>query len=622
MRRALQAVVTFTSLVIAGAGCGDDSSPGPTISSGDVDAGSDRMDPAALDKFVDPLPVLPAVRGFEEDGSLRQVTIGMWEIEQQLHRELPSTRVWAYGENEESASYPGPTIEARSGFPLEVAWQNNLPASHFLPVDTTIHWAAPPDWPGDGVPTTVHVHGGLQEAPSDGHPDAWFTRGFDQVGPGFVKETSHYSNQNAPETLWYHDHALGITRLNVYAGLAGFYLLRDPASEEALNLPTGAYERPLLIQDRSFNRDGSLFYPDEGVNPDVHPQWVPEFFGDVNLVNGVVWPVLEVEPRRYRFRILDGANARFYHLRLSGGLEFIQIGTDGGYLPAPVRVSSILLGPAERADVIVDFSGLTPGTEITLTNDAAAPYPGGDPPTEHTAQVMMFRVVEPGGPDTSSVPEAIAEVPTLDQVDAVRTLTLIEVEDPQSGQPLGVFLDGKRWGEPGNVTELPQIGTTEIWELVNLTDDAHPIHLHLIDFLILDRQEFDSDRYRARYEQLNPDIPATDETVTLPVEEYLTGQPEPPLAFEAGWKDTVRAPPGQVTRIVVRWLPESAEAFPFDPTEEPGYVWHCHILEHEDNEMMRRLQLVAPPSASAKRQQPATPPVGGDRAAGKRRPRP
>src|SRR5690606_16819495 len=248
----------------------------------------------------------------------------------------------------------------------------------------------------------------------------------------------------------------------------------------------------------------------------------------------VVWPVLEVEPRRYRFRILDGANARFYHLRLSGGLEFIQIGTDGAYLPAPVRVSSILLGPAERADVIVDFSGLTPGTEITLTNDAAAPYPGGDPPTEHTAQVMMFRVVEPGGPDTSSVPEAIAEVPTLDQVDAVRTLTLIEVEDPQSGQPLGVFLDGKRWGEPGNVTELPQIGTTEIWELVNLTDDAHPIHLHLIDFLILDRQEFDSDRYRARYEQLNPDIPATDETVTLPVEEYLTGQPEPPLAFEAG----------------------------------------------------------------------------------------
>src|SRR5690606_12127247 len=192
----------------------------------------------------------------------------------------------------------------------------------------------------------------------------------------------------------------------------------------------------------------------------------------------------------------------------------------------------------------------------------------------------------------------------------------------QSGQPLGVFLDGKRWGEPGNVTELPQIGTTEIWELVNLTDDAHPIHLHLIDFLILDRQEFDSDRYRARYEQLNPDIPATDETVTLPVEEYLTGQPEPPLAFEAGWKDTVRAPPGQVTRIVVRWLPESAEAFPFDPTEEPGYVWHCHILEHEDNEMMRRLQLVAPPRASAKRQQPAAPPVGGGRAAGKRRPRP
>lgn len=552
-----------------------------------------RLDPSTLTPFVAALPIPASVQGFEENLTTRSVVMGMWEIEQELHPELEPTRVWAYGTSRAAASYPGPTIEARTGAPLEIEWQNNLPPNHFLPIDTTIHWADPPDFPGAGVPVVVHVHGGLQAPPSDGHPDAWFTPGFAQTGPGFVQRTYRYENQNDSETLWYHDHALGLTRLNVYAGLAGFYILRDPQLDATLELPSGAYEVPLLIQDRAFNEDGSLFYPSEGVNPDVHPVWVPEFFGDVNLVNGAVWPYVEVEPRKYRFRILNGANARFYELRMSDGRAFTVIGTDGGYVEAPVTVSSILLGPSERADVIVDFSDLAPGATLELQNAAAAPYPMGDAVDESTARVMQLRVVPLTAPDESRIPPALADIPDLAAggVDAVRPHTLFEEEDPETGDPLGVFLDGRHWGPPGSVTDLPRVGSTEVWEIINLTDDAHPIHLHLIDFQIVDRQPFDADAYLAEYEALNPTLPS-DNVVTPPVAPFLQGEPVPPLDYERGWKDTVRAMPGQVTRIIVRWAPERGLPFPFDPTAEPGYVWHCHILEHEDNEMMRRLQLV------------------------------
>jgi spore coat protein A len=588
------AIAEVLVLGLLSVGCDGDSNGAARVQGQDGGAdGPATLAPTALAKYVDPLPVPRTVAGYGPDGGPGNLTIGMWEISQQLHRDLPPTTVWAYGETRATASYPGPTIEARVGTALDIRWDNKLPRRPLLPVDTTIHWAGPASWPNGGMPTVVHVHGGLQEAPSDGHPDAWFTPDFAEKGQGWVKEVYHYANVNQPENLWYHDHALGVTRLNVYAGLAGFYLLRDPALEQQLGLPTGAYDIPLLIQDRFFQPDGSLYYPPVGDVPQTHPVWMPEVFGDFNLVNGKVWPYLEVEPRRYRFLLLNGANARFYRLSLSHGGAFTLIGTDGGFLDRPVPVNQLLLGPAERADVIVDFAGQEPGRTIELDNDAAAPFPDGDPTNDHAAKVMQFRVIPLKSPDGSRVPETLTPIPTLPAATVTRTLTLYEALDA-NGNSLGLFLDGKRWGHSSSdVTELPQAYSTEVWQLVNTTDDAHPIHLHLIDFRISDRQPFDVDRYKADYAQLNPTVPATN-TRTLPVDSYLQQTPRPPSAYEAGWKDTVVVPPGQVTRILVRFAPDDGGLFPFDPSLEPGYVWHCHILEHEDNEMMRRYKVVVP----------------------------
>ena len=224
------------------------------------------------------------------------------------------------------------------------------------------------------------------QSDSDGHPDAWFTHD-GRCGPGYVSSTYTYPNTQEPATLWYHDHALGMTRLNVYAGLAGFYLLREEKpgkkkySEQRLKLPEGDYEIPQVIQDKMFNSDGSLLFANEGLNPDVHPYWAVGFFGDVIVVNGKVWPNLDVERRQYRFRILNGSNSRFYNLKLSNGMEFIQIGSDGGLLKHPARLTSLLLAPAERADILVNFSDIEPGTSIRLLNDAAAPIRLADRPT-------------------------------------------------------------------------------------------------------------------------------------------------------------------------------------------------------------------------------------------------
>lgn len=511
----------------------------------------------ALAKFVDPLPV-PAV--LKPKGYLACATyyeVRMRQVKQKLHRDLPETTVWAY-----EGVYPGPTFEVLRHEGVKVKWLNDLPDEHLLPVDRTVHGAHPPN---PLVRTVVHLHGGEVPAYSDGHPEAWFTRDFRKVGPHFRSTVYFYPNIQRPATLWYHDHALGITRLNVYAGLAGFYLIRD-AFELGLNLPGGRFEIPLVIQDRSFNADGSLFYPrqpDPPV-PGVDPSIVPEFFGDTILVNGKVWPYLEVEPRKYRFRLLNGSNSRFYLLSLTSGQPLIQIGTDGGLLEAPVPVAELTLAPGERADVVVDFSAFA-GETIRLVNGAAAPFPGGDPPTEDTSQVMEFRVTLPlSEPDTSTVPSSLRPIWWLSPAAAAltRDLALVEAQDP-FGRLL-LLLDGKRWSAP--VSEKPRLGSVEVWRLINLTEDAHPIHLHLVQFQILGRRPFDVDRYRSRRELV------------------FTGPPVPPDPNERGLKDTVRANPGQVTSIIARF---GAFAGP--------YVWHCHILEHEDHEMMRPYEVVPVP---------------------------
>ena len=273
----------------------------------------------------------------------------MREVRAKLHRDLAPTRLWTCG-----GSWPGPTFETRSGQELLIEWANDLPARHFLPIDHRLHGAeaGQPD-----VRTVVHVHGAKVRPDSDGFPEDWYTQG--------KSVTYHYPNNQDAAMLWYHDHAMGINRLNIYAGLMGAFIVRD-AVEDALNLPKGRYEIPLVICDRLLRQDGQLDYPDSGA---ADAPWVPEVFGDVMLVNGKAFPYLEVEPRKYRFRVLNASNGRFYTLGLSNGKEFQQIGTDQGLLPGPVPVKTLILAPGERVDLVIDFREYA-GQQIVLNNDA------------------------------------------------------------------------------------------------------------------------------------------------------------------------------------------------------------------------------------------------------------
>lgn len=550
------------------------------------------LDPLTLTKYIDPLPI-PGV--MPSSGS-NYYEIGMYQKAQQLHSELPPTTVWGYGVSEAHASYPAATIEAIRGVPIEVRWTNNLPMTHLLDyaIDPSLHMAHAEF----GIPAVAHLHGGEVEPGSDGGPDSWFTQGFAETGHGWTKETYTYANDQLPTTLWYHDHALGITRLNVYAGLAGFYLLRDPSIEEPLNLPEGPYEIPLVIQDRMFNTDGSWHYPVGGDNPDIHPIWQPEFFGDVILVNGKVWPYLEVEPRTYRFRILNGSNSRFYALRLEDekdkpGPGFWQIGSDGGYLDEPVLYADpsdpdakrLIIAPGERRDVVIDFSGLQPGTKLTLRNNAKSPFPNGEVVDPRTSgQVMQFRVKELTAPDHSSIATpGPGYVTKLSNPTNTRQLTLDEIMGENG--PIMALLNNSSWDK--EVTETPAVGSTELWRVINTTGDAHPIHLHLVQFQLISRQKFNVQKYSQVY---MAGMEGMDEAPDITP--YLIGQPKPPEPGETGWKDTYIMFPGEVTTVIMRFAPQDGSpGFAFDATAEPGYVWHCHILEHEDNEMMRPLKL-------------------------------
>lgn len=515
----------------------------------------------ALTKYVDALPIPMILEPKSQNNEVTKYEVEMTEFFQKLHKDLPETLVWGY-----EGTYPGPTIEVKKDERIQVKWINNLPVeTHLLPVDTTIHGA---DHDAPTVRTVVHLHGANVTPESDGYPEAWFTNNFDETGPLFVTEIYEYLNQQLAATLWYHDHGLGITRLNVYAGLAGFYIIRDDI-EESLNLPKGAFEVPILIQDRSFNEDGSLFYPtapDEiptnGFPPLPNPSIVPEFFGDTIVVNGKVWPFLEVEPRKYRFRFLNGSNSRFYNLMLDQGTPWFQIGTDGGLLETPVQLTNLILSPAERADVIIDFSNFA-GKNIIITNTAPTPFPDGDPvDPDTTGQIMQFRVTLPlSSEDTSEIPTDLTSITWLEEGSARKTRDLTLEEGIDEFGRLKLLLNGLTWEEP--ITEKPRLKTTEIWRLINITVDTHPIHLHLVQFQILDRRPFDV----SHFEQ-------TGEIV-------FTGPAVLPMENERGWKDTVRANPNEVTRIISRFV------------DFPGlYVWHCHILEHEDHEMMRPYKVI------------------------------
>jgi spore coat protein A len=475
-------------------------------------------------------------------------------------------------------AWPGPTIQVRTGQSLTVNWSNRLPQKHLLPIDATIH-GSEATLPENR--TVAHLHGGFVLPEHDGYPDAWFTP-HGKKGPLFRSRASCYPNEQAAATLWYHDHCIGITRLNIYAGLAGMYLIRDGV-EDALGLPSGPFDIPLIIQDRLFNPDGSLLYP-KAVNG-THPVWIQEFFGDTICVNGKAMPYLEVEPRRYRFRLLNASNARFYQLRLhpadaNGQILdkafhvpiFEQIGTDGGLLPAPVPLRYLLIAPAERFDIVIDFSAYA-GQCLSLNNYAPAPYTmGGElvPP-----DVMLFKVRRPlSGKDPSSVPRTLVPAQPIDPSLAVREriLPLTETERTSDGYIVISLLGNARWHDP--ITENPKAGSVEIWSFLNTTADVHPIHLHLVRFQVVNRQPFDVKLYQTTNEIqfLGPPMP-----------------PEPGEQF--AWKDTVKAYPGHLTRVVQKFdLPAGAST---TSGAKFLYVWHCHILEHEDNEMMRPFCVVA-----------------------------
>jgi spore coat protein A, manganese oxidase len=592
------------------------------------------LDPNTIPKYVNQLfipPVYyPQIITDPKTGAVtHSYTVSAVQFKQQiLPPGFPSTTIWGYEGLVKASCFrkfrlhrssPGATFEAIRGIPIIVKWVNKIKTPHLLPVDPTIHWANPnnmpmnPDKPWSPfppgfreaqfpVPLVTHLHGGEVPSYSDGHPEAWQT--FNGIkGEKFVTDRFLYPNRQQSTTLFYHDHALGITRLNVYAGLAGLYILRDPENlldnQKTTVLPTGKYEIPLAIQDKSFNKNGSLFFTRVGNNPEIHPYWDPEFFGNTIVVNGRVWPNLNVERRTYRIRIVNASNARFYNLHFSNGQSFTQIGTDGGYLENPVTLTSLLIAPGERADILVDFRDLEPGTSVILLNNAPEPYPFGDLPDENTTgQIMRFSVPRRSSASVEPIklPNILNRIPNLLEgaIQRIRRHTLIEVMAP-NGEPTGLFLNGLKWEAP--VTELPRVGTTEIWELINLTGDTHPIHLHLVQFQILNRQDFDSDRYLEDWISANCNPPFDAPPVTNPdPSSYVTGDPTPPEPNERGWKDIVRANPGQVTRIIVRFAPQDANPcevqpgknlYPFDPTTGPGYVWHCHILDHEDNEMMR-----------------------------------
>lgn len=548
--------------------------------------------------------------------------------EQILPEGFPKTVVFGYGGRvfdevsgkkiNDFKAAPGATFEAVRGVTVNVQWINNLNSPNVLPVDPTLHWAdpnnlgmvapssIPPFPPGlykaqNPIPIVTHIHGGENSSVFDGHPDAWFTSGESKIGSEFITSLYRYPNKQESTTLWYHDHTLGITRLNVYMGLAGFYIIRDPKNPLDVPgkvLPDKRHEIPIVIQDKSFNIDGSLDFPNVGVNPEVHPYWQPEFFGDAIVVNGKTWPNLNVDRGEYRFRVLNGSNARFYNLKFSNDMEFLQIGSDGGYLEKPVKLNSILLAPAERADIMVDFSSIPPGKKLILENTAAAPFPVGDAPdTDTVGKVMQFTVINCSPIKKLNIPKKLNTIPKLTPDSHKRTLVLFEVNGENG--PLEVLLNGQKWSAP--VSENPEVGGTEEWEIVNLTSDTHPIHLHLVQFQLLNRQVFDVDAYRTKWLELNGEPPLSSFTIELPTNEYLTGKPILPDENEAGWKDTVRANPGEILRLIIRFAPQYADPnmvkpgvnlFPFNPSSGPGYVWHCHIIDHEDNEMMRPLNIL------------------------------
>jgi len=671
---------------------------------------------------------------------------------------------------------PGPKFEQTKGIPALIHYRNQLTGSHPLAVDPTLDWANPNNFPKPlppfapfppGYPQaqspithTTHTHG-IEVVPAfDGTPDTWFTAGGIH-GPEFVSNDYTQPSSNQSAAFWYHDHAFGVTRLDVGMGLSGYSILRDPnnaldrlgnsdilgmedvyqwklqsgvapgnstthsqgsfsvsltnpgttelrsdpfvltatlpssitidvfiptggatgnafmfvdcpskgltrfnignvslsgrtqnafntltfnqvpvsqignscpdfrltvrlqavgsgtylldnvrgpANVPATPLPSREFEVPTIVQSRSFRADGEVFYPlateakpgeTVGANPDVNPYWLLMFDGETNVVNGTVWPNMNVQRHAYRFRYLNSSNQRFYRMQLSNGMPFTIIGEDGGYIRSPQTVTAFNIGVTERVDTIIDFSSIPVGTKIVLQNIEQRQPPIGAAPNPNTdGTVMQFTVVAGPTVPARALPGTLNSIATLTPDRPTRFLVQ-NVQSDDAGRLLQAELDGQLFHT--QTTELPTIGSTEDWAFINTTPLTHNKHVHLIEFQVSKRQAFDAARYLADWKRANGNPPFTHPTLRIDPAAYLTGPVLAAAPEESGWKDTVRTPAGEVTWIRIRWSPQQNAAgtstpgvnqFPFDPVFGIGFVWHCHLVEHEDNEMMRPMTVI------------------------------
>jgi FtsP/CotA-like multicopper oxidase with cupredoxin domain len=593
------------------------------------------LDPLSIPKFAHQLPI---PRTFAPtlvtDSSGRviqhkyQISVAHTQV-QMLPPGFPMTTVRAFGGDvkipgssltEFIRTVPGPVFDNTRGIPTLLQWRNSILDGTFMPIDPTLHWANPkainrPQPPFQPFPPgyqdaqfpvahVVHTHGLVVAPFMDGTAEEWFTP-FEHRGPAFRTMDYQIPNEQPSTQLFYHDHVMGATRQGVYAGSVGAaYFIRDPGSPldgADSPLPQGQYEIPLVVFDRSFFTDGELNFPRVSTNRN-NAYWQAGDGANVVLVNGKTWPNFDVERRQYRFRMLAAGNGRLWTFELRNGVNagpqvpFTIIGSDGGYLPAPQQVTQVILGITERADILVDFSQFAPATQIIMINA------GADPNTVGT--VMRFTVLDtspvaPPALDPSLFPARQALV-----TNAPTRIKTLHVPNDQGN--VTVELDRLKFTTP--VTELPLNGSTEEWKFVNTAGVSHQVHLHLLEFQVLERQTVNAAEYLRDWQILNGHRPMTRQIVLDPTP-YLTGIPTPPLPYETGWKDTVRTPGNQVTRITTRWAPQELAAnqvapgqnrwpgfdpvfFPNDPHTGQGYVWHCHILGHEDNEMMRKQPLV------------------------------
>ena len=572
-----------------------------------------------VDKLVIPPVLTPATAS---SGVPKSYKVAAVAVNQRLHRDLPrKTPMWGYADYRTGtpvgACSPGPTMIGMRGTPVQVTYTNKLPSTPLFGEDDPLilhHIAEAAGVSMSSIPPVrinTHLHGGRISGNADGNPYATKLSG--ELTPGKSK-TVTYLNDQAEALAWYHDHAVGITRRNVYSGLAGGFVIADPESP-VTGLPGGEYDVPLIIQDRELEMDalgaltGRLSYPGTMMMPAPGRTWVPEFFGRFAMVNGKIWPYMEVEPRLYRFRLLNGSQSRFYALRLFstvvGAVPFRMIGTDLGWLSTddrnPLPVQRILLAPAERADVLVDFSDLA-GSRVVLRDNPLPAGTASPAPPMHQDGIVQFRVAGskrsvsfPTLPSPTKAPTAARKI----------THTLEEVIDPATAMPKFALLDGKLFHDPLQAkatnaagatvagADVVKAGQAVMLELVNLTADTHPIHTHLTDFRVVSRQAIDTKAYQAALDAQRTGwdpVAHTGDTAwmgkLLPnPSSYVKDGSRAADAIENGPKDTVRANPGEVTRIVGTF------SLPAGVSAPQKYVWHCHILEHEDNDMMRPIEV-------------------------------